>query len=179
MMRVCRNLLHPDGMLFCLVTALRRGSQYVAQGPGLYRSSDAGKTWSWINQSQPLLWPKDFALDPRDSRVVYLGAADAAGPQGGLYKTSDGGASWVRVAREGNDCFGATVHPRRPDWVYLCIAEDGSRAGLWLSKDGGHAWKPLKGIPFNNAQRIGFDPRDDAVVYVSTFGGSVWRGPAD
>jgi hypothetical protein len=33
-------------------------------------------------------------------------------------------------------------------------------------------------LPFANAQRVTFDPEDDSVIYVSTFGGSVWKGPA-
>src|SRR5262249_46306981 len=66
--RACRIILHPDGTLFCLVTALRKDREFVAEGPGLYRSADGGKSWEWINRSRPLLWPKDYDVDPRDSR---------------------------------------------------------------------------------------------------------------
>jgi photosystem II stability/assembly factor-like uncharacterized protein len=177
--RACRIILHSDGTLFCLVTALRKDRRYVAEGPGLYRSTDGARTWELINRSKPLLWPKDYDVDPRDSRVIYLGAADAGNDQGGLYKTIDGGASWTRVARKGGDCFGATVNPRKPDWVYLCIAEGDDEPGLWLSKDAGQTWRALDGMPFQNAQRVTFDPKDDSLIYVSTFGGSVWRGPAE
>jgi photosystem II stability/assembly factor-like uncharacterized protein len=177
--RVCRIMLHSDGTLFCLVTALRRNSRYLAAGPGLYRSSDGGRSWSWINRSHPLRWPKDFDLDPRDSRVIYMGAADAGNLDGGLYRTTDGGGSWIRVARKGPDCFGASVNPKNPESVYMCIAEGDGEPGLWLSKDKGTTWRAVEGMPFRNAQRVTFDPNDDAIIYVSTFGGSVWRGPAD
>ena len=181
-MRACRIILHPDGTLFCLVTALRGENghgQFLPQGPGLYRSKDAGNSWQWINRSQPLLWPKDYDVDPRDSRVVYLGAADAKNAEGGLYKTTDGGATWARVARKGTQCFGATINPHKPDWVYLCITESAPDSGLWLSKDAGKTWMALDGLPFRNAQRVTFDPQDDSLIYVSTFGGSVWKGPAE
>jgi len=178
-MRACRLILHPDGTLFCVVTALRKNDEFVAEGPGLYRSTDGAETWELITRSHPLLWPKDYDVDPRDSRVIYLGAADAEGNEGGLYKTTDGGATWTPIARKGRDCFGATINPRQPDWVYLCIAEGATDAGLWLSKDAGKTWTPLDGLPFRNAQRVTFDPRDSSVIYVCTFGGSVWRGPAD
>jgi photosystem II stability/assembly factor-like uncharacterized protein len=177
--RACRIIRHRDATLFCLVTALRKDGQFVAQGPGLYRSKDGGESWEWINQSQPLLWPKDYDVDPRDSRTVYLGASDADNAEGGLYRTTDGGANWSRVARKGTECFGATVHPRKPDWVYLCITESAPDAGLWLSKDAGKSWTALEGLPFKNAQRVTFDPKDDSVIYVSTFGASVWKGPAE
>ncbi len=178
-MRACRILRHRDGTLFCLVTALRKDGEFVAQGPGLYRSKDGAESWHWINQSKPLLWPKDFDVDPLDSQTVYLGASDAKNAEGGLYKTTDGGATWTRVARKGTECFGATVHPRKPNWVYLCITESAPDTGLWLSKDGGKNWTALEGLPFRNAQRVTFDPNDDSIIYVSTFGGSVWKGPAE
>jgi photosystem II stability/assembly factor-like uncharacterized protein len=158
---------------------LRKDGRFVSEGPGLYRSRDGGTTWEWINRSQPLLWPKDYDVDPRDSHVVYLGAADAGNSEGGLYKTTDGGATWTRIARKGRDCFGATIHPRKPDWVYLCIPEGGTVPGLWLSKDAGATWKALDGLPFRNAQRITFDPTEDSAIYVSTFGAGVWKGPAE
>jgi len=61
----------------------------------------------------------------------------------------------------------------------LCITESAPDAGLWLSKDAGQTWVAMEGLPFRNAQRVTFDPKDDSVIYVSTFGGSVWKGPAE
>ena len=177
--RACRLILHKDGTLFCLVTALMRDEQFVAEGPGLYRSRDGAESWECITESNPLLWPKDFDVDPRDSKVIYLGAADANNNQGGLYKTTDGGKAWKRIGREGPEAFGATVHPKRPDWVYMCLTEGAPGPGLWLSKDGGETWEPFWGIPFRNIQRVSFDPADPDTIYVCTFGGSVWKGPAE
>jgi photosystem II stability/assembly factor-like uncharacterized protein len=179
-MRACRLILHRDGTLFCLVTALVKDGKFQPEGPGLYRSKDGAESWQYLNASQPLLWPKDYDVDPRDSNVIYLGAADANRKQeGGLYKTSDGGVTWSRIAREGPETFGATVHPKRPDWVYMCLTESAPGPGLWLSKDTGKSWKPFRGIPFRNIQRVSFDDGDDSVIYVNTFGGSIWKGPAD
>jgi hypothetical protein len=59
----------------------------------------------------------------------------------------------------------------------LCEAAPGP--GLWLSKDGGETWKPFLGLPFRNILRVHFDPVDDAIIYVTTFGGGVFRGPAE
>ena len=179
-MRTCRLILHNDGTLFCLITALMEGDEFQPEGPGLYRSRDGAKTWEFLNSSQPLLWPKDFDVDPRDSNVIYLGAADAnESREGGLYKTTDGGLNWKRIARKAPHAFGATINPKRPDWVYMCLTWGAPGPGLWLSKDAGESWKPFQGLPFRNAQRVSFHPEDDSIIYVNTFGGSVWKGPAE
>ncbi len=177
--RVCRVALHPDGTLFALVTALRQNGRFTADGVGLYRSRDKGASWELVTRSKPLWWPKDFAVDPRDSRAIYVGAADAnREEQGGLYRTTDGGATWARLTRQGPEHFGAYLHPKRAGWIYATLTEGAPGAGLWLSKDNGTTWKPMAGLPFSNAQRVTFDPADPDTIYVTTFGGSVWKGPA-
>ena len=60
----------------------------------------------------------------------------------------------------------------------MTLTEGAPGPGLWLSQDDGRSWKPM-GLPFANAQRVCFDPADPSVIYVTTFGGSVWRGPAE
>ncbi len=177
--RVCRVFLHPDGTLFALVTALRQNGRFLPDGVGLYRSRDGAEHWTLVNQSQPLLWPKDFTVDPRDSRILYLSGCNANGQQtGGLYRSKDGGATWQRLAQKGPEHFGAYLHPKRPGWIYMTLTEGAPGAGLWLSRDDGATWQPMAGLPFSNAQRVTFDPSDPDHIYVTTFGGSVWRGPA-
>jgi photosystem II stability/assembly factor-like uncharacterized protein len=178
--RVCRVYLHPDGSLFALVTALRQGSRYVPAGVGLYRSKDGAQHWTLVNRSLPLLWPKGFTVDAHDSRTLYLSATDAGEQQqGGLYRSRDGGETWRKLARQGPEHFGAFLHPKHPGWIYMTLTEGAPDAGLWLSRDDGATWKPLTGLPFGNAQRVTFDPKDPNRIYVTTFGGSVWRGPAE
>jgi hypothetical protein len=61
----------------------------------------------------------------------------------------------------------------------MCLTESAPGPGCWLSKDAGRSWKPFLGIPFRNIQRVSFDPAIDSLIYVNTFGGSIWKGPAD
>jgi photosystem II stability/assembly factor-like uncharacterized protein len=176
--RVTRVQLHEDGTLFALVTARRVDGEFRPEGVGLYRSGDRGESWRCLTTGQPFLWPKDFTVDPKSSRVIYLGNADAGRERtGGLYRTTDGGRTWKRLAREGREHFGAYLHPRRKGWIYMTLTEGAPGAGLWLSRDGGRSFKPITALPFRNIQRVFFLPDEPDRMYVTTFGGSVWRGP--
>jgi hypothetical protein len=178
-LRVCRVQLHPAGTLFALVTAKVKGRQFQPAGVGLYRSANGGDQWQCISSSATALWPKDFTLDLADSRTIYLSLCDANGRQSaGLYRTSDGGANWNRLARLGPEHFSAALDPRRRGWIYATLCEDAPSYGLYLSQDNGKSFRPVEGLPFDNAMRVAFDPADAGRIYVTTFGGSVWRGPA-
>ncbi|MBI5385909.1 MAG: hypothetical protein HZA90_14620 [Verrucomicrobia bacterium] len=179
-MRVYRVILHADGTLFAVICAKRptSGQPLMSEGVGLYRSKDGAESWEKINASQPLLYPKDFSVDPRNSRRILLGAADAGrGDQsGGLYLTEDGGQTWRRIGRQGPQTFGGYFHPKREGWLYMTLTEGAPGAGLWLSRDAGQNWQAFDELPFSNIQRVEFDPGDETRLRVTTFGGSVWRG---
>ncbi len=178
-MRVYRVVLHQDGTLFALITAKRRDRTFLPGAPGLYCSQDGGESWQSITSSPGLLWPKDFSVHPERSDVIFLGAADAwEERQGGLYRTTDGGATWKRVARKSREHFGAYFHPQKDGWVYMTLTEGAPGPSLWLSTDSGDTWRPIESFPFSNTQRVAFDLADPDTIYVTTFGGSVFRGPA-
>ena len=175
--RVCRLQLHPDGTLFVVVTGSKSKGRWAA-GAGIYRSKDGATSWQKFNLSQEFAWPKDITIDPLDSRILYVGACDANGQeQAGLWRTRDGGTTWTQLLRKGSEHFGAYLHPKHPRWIYATLTEGPPDAGLWLSQDDGATWKAMN-LPFSNAQRVAFDPTDDSTIYVSTFGGGVWKGPA-
>ncbi|NLY00318.1 MAG: hypothetical protein GXY83_29830 [Rhodopirellula sp.] len=129
--------------------------------------------------SEADVYPKDFSVHPKDSRVILVGACDSSGEDqsGGLYRTSDGGQTWERIGRQGRQTFGGYFHPKFDGSIHMTLTEGAPGAGLWLPRDNGQTWEQFDGLPFSNIQRVVFDPRDDAVMYVTTFGGSVWRGP--
>jgi photosystem II stability/assembly factor-like uncharacterized protein len=178
--RVDQVYLHPDGTLFALVTAMRKNGRFQQDGVGLYRSTNGADHWELVNASKPLFWPKTFTVDPKHSKILYLSACNANDEdQCGLYRSIDGGMSWTLIGREGPEHFGAFLSPVHAGWIYMTLTEDAPGAGLWLSKDNGTTWKPLLGLPFSNVQRIAFDPSDAGRIYATTFGGSVWTGPAE
>lgn len=177
--RAIRVALHADGTLFALVTALREGGKFVAEGPGLYRSRDGGERWELVNVSQPLKWPKDFAVDPKDSSHLLIAAANAGDQNGGLYQSRDGGTSWARILQKGPQHFSASFNPHHAGWIYATLCEGAPGPALWLSKDSGAMWAPFTGLPHRNAQRVAFDPANPKIIYLTTFGASVLRGPAE
>ena len=114
-----------------------------------------------------------IATDPTDSNTLYIGAA-----AGGLWKTTDHGASWRCVT----DTFGSlsigcvTIDPIHPDTIYIGLGECNQSAdsypgdGLWKSTDGGNSWNYLG---FGSAQYIAkilIDPRNDQQLFIAVPG---------
>ena len=79
---------------------------------------------------------------------------------------------------QGPEHFGGYFHPTHPGWIYLTLTEDAKESGLYLSQDDGKTWKPFSQIPFANIQRVCFDPDDPEHIYLTTFGYSVIKAPA-
>jgi photosystem II stability/assembly factor-like uncharacterized protein len=151
----------------------------MKEGVGLYRSQDGAETWEKVNHSQPFLYPKDVSVHPDNSQWILLGTCDSGGQDrsGGLYQTTDGGRTWQRIGREGRQTFGGYFHPDHEGWIYMTLTEGAPGAGLWLTKDRGATWQAFDELPFSNIQRVTFDPLTQDQIIVTTFGGSVWRGP--
>jgi hypothetical protein len=181
-MRVSRMFLHKNGTLFAMICAKRAALRkpLMSEGVGLYRSKNGAETWEKVNASQLFLYPKDFTVHPENSNIILMGVCDAGrGDQsGGLYRTQNGGRTWKRIGRQGRQTFGGYFHPKHDGWIYMTLTEGAPGAGLWFSQDNGQTWKEFKDLPFSNIQRVTFDPSNDNLIYITTFGGSVWRGPA-
>ena len=181
-MRCCKVVCHAGGTLFCLVTAKRMpDGSFTGDGPGLYRSRDRGETWTPVTASLPLHWPKDFSVHPKDPDTVLLGAAGVGRHrnEAGLYRTTDGGRTWTKLLQKGPEHFGGYWHPTRPGWLYATLTEGARESGLYLSTDDGATWRPFLRLPFANIQRVHRCPTGPGTIILTTFGGSVYRGPAE
>jgi photosystem II stability/assembly factor-like uncharacterized protein len=136
----------------------------LAVGDGIYRSTDAGKTWTHLGLREGQGIPS-LAVDPRDSNRVFaavLGHPYGPNEERGIYLSTDGGQKWEKVLSQGSDLGGSDVEidPANPDVVYAALWalrlgpwEDqnqyvGAGGGIFKSTDGGKTWHPLaKGLP--------------------------------
>ena len=168
-----------------LGTGENNGQRSVPYGNGVWRSRDAGASFEHMGLDESEHIGK-IALDPRDSQTVWVAAQGPlwrAGGDRGLYKTTDGGATWEHVLRISDDTGVSDVvlDPRNPDIVYasawqrrrhtgLQIA-GGPEGGIHKSEDGGATWRQLsKGLPSPDRSDIGriglaISPHDPDVVY--------------
>lgn len=172
---------------------------------GLFRSTDGGLTWKRVLYINPTTGSSDVCFDAGDPNVVYAGMYDylrqpwhfrSGGPGSGLYRSSDGGETWVKLTDPAlrNGLPGAKLIGRigvsasrsNPSVVYAMIEaqEDGV---VWRSGDHGQHWKMVNANrmvnnrPFYYTQ-IRVDPNDENRVYsmagnmwVSTDGGKNFR----
>ncbi len=187
-------------------TGEHNSQRSVGYGDGVYKSTDGGRTWT--NTGLKLSGNIGrIAIDPKNPAVVYVAAQGplwSGGGERGVYKTTDGGATWVQVLKGDNDWTGANeVHldPRNPDVVYASLwqrfrrqwgfIDGGPGSGLHKSVDGGKTWKKLSsGLPTEELGKIGLavSPADPSTIYAiieaanraggvfrSTDAGSSWR----
>jgi photosystem II stability/assembly factor-like uncharacterized protein len=167
---------HADGTLFCLITARRapiqgNSNNYPDRG-GLFKSTDKAETWTNISAGL-LWWPVKFDVHPTDRRIIYIAAMPSThGPEGGAYRTVDGGAHWERLALPATDpyAFAPVIDPANPSTVY--VVTEGW--GIFVSDNGGDTFREFTGIPFWGARHITFD-RNGQRMYVSTGGGGVFK----
>jgi photosystem II stability/assembly factor-like uncharacterized protein len=136
----------------------------LALGDGVYKSTDAGKTWTHLGLRNTQGIPA-LAVDPRDSNRVFaaaLGHPYGANEERGVYLSTDGGQNWQKVLSKDANVGGSDVEidPANPDTVYASLWEvrlgpwedgnqySGTGGGLFKSTDGGKTWRPLtNGLP--------------------------------
>lgn len=135
----------------------------AAGNAGVGKSIDSGATWQSVSSGLPSNFVTDLAIDPKTPTTLY-----AASASGGLYKTTNGGASWI-VAN-----FGLTspiaIDPTTPANVY---ARGINNDGLFKSIDRGTTWNSINnGLvnPFISA--IVVSPTNSSIVYVGNSSGS-------
>ena len=136
----------------------------IMQGDGVYKSTDAGETWTHLGlaSSQNIARVRVHPTDCNTAWVAAFGQHSAPNPERGIYKTTDGGDSWDLTLFKSDKAGGVdlAVDPNNPDILFAGIWEafrlswgmssGGPESGLWRSDDGGETWTDIsraEGLP--------------------------------
>jgi photosystem II stability/assembly factor-like uncharacterized protein len=133
----------------------------IAQGDGMYKSTDGGKSWTHIGLADSQQIGR-ILVHPENPDLVYvaaLGHPYGPNPERGVYRSKDGGKSWQKVLGKDDDtgAIDLAFEPGRPEVLYAALWQtrrtpwevyppsNGPGSGLYKSTDGGDTWMPLAG----------------------------------
>ncbi|HSR38521.1 MAG TPA: hypothetical protein VLL95_06360, partial [Phnomibacter sp.] len=134
----------------------------TSYGDGVYKSTDAGKTWKHVGlkETQQISW---IRIHPSNPDIVYVaaqGALHGPNPDRGVFKSTDGGATWKKVlyVNDNTGCADLDIDVSNPRILYAAmwdhqrlpweVRSGGPGCGLYKSTDGGDTWNKLEnGIP--------------------------------
>ncbi|HXI74693.1 MAG TPA: sialidase family protein, partial [Pyrinomonadaceae bacterium] len=140
----------------------------LSVGDGIYKSTDAGKTWTHLGLRDGQQIPQ-IAVDPRDANRIIVAVAGhpyAANSERGIFRSTDGGKTFEKVLYKDENVGGADVifDPTNPDVAYAALWEarqgpwenaawNGTGGGVYKSTDNGKTWRQLSGgLPENIIQ---------------------------
>jgi hypothetical protein len=173
-----RLALSPAGQLYLVVARRSENGKIGDEGDGaLYVSNDGADHWTTVTLPAGTNGPTGLLIDPSDSNRLYLsawGVYDADGDSGGgIFLSADGGRTWQTTFSEGQHVYDITLD-QRTGTLYAC----GFDQAAWRSADRGKTWTRIQGFNFKWGHRVIPDPASPDRIYVTTFGGGVWHGPA-
>lgn len=157
--------LSKDGNTIYMGTGEANNQRTSYAGTGMFKSTDAGKTWQFIGLPESHHIAR-VVIDPKDENTVYVAAMGhlySENPERGLYKTTDGGKTWQLVLQkdEWTGCTDIQVDPKNSKIVVASMYERSRRAWNFLeagegsasyrTEDGGKTWTQIKTLPSGEA----------------------------
>ncbi len=153
---------------------------YVAVGSGgVWKTENAGVTWTPVFDDQTSYSFGCVAIDPRDPEVVWVGTGENVGGRhvgygDGIYRSDDGGRTWVRKGLEKSEHISKIlIHPEDSGTLWVAaqgpLWSPGGERGVFLTTDGGATWQRVLGDDkWVGATDLAIDPRDPDRLYAAT-----------
>ena len=143
---------------------------------GVWKTTDAGRTWLPIFDDQPVASIGALAVAPSAPDVIYVGSGestlrDSVGFGNGVYKSTDAGSTWTHLGLDDTQHIGKiAIDPKNPDVVFVAaighLYAANPERGVFRSKDGGRTWQKVLYKDENvGAVDVVIDPTDSRVVY--------------
>ncbi|MHC4078611.1 MAG: WD40/YVTN/BNR-like repeat-containing protein, partial [Planctomycetota bacterium] len=142
------------------------------RGGEIYRSEDAGKTWTKVNESKvggrPGYYYGQIRVDPQDDQRVYCLSVP-------VYASSDGGKTWTTTFGRGLhvDHHAMWIDPKNPNHILL-----GNDGGLGITYDRGKSWDHHNHLSLGQFYAVGVDMRDPYWIYGGTQDNGTWGIPS-
>jgi photosystem II stability/assembly factor-like uncharacterized protein len=177
--RITRN--NKSGEIFLVICRRSDNGSYGDENDGaVYRSDNGGESWKRMILPEGTNGPMSIELDPDNPERMILSAWGRVSPGqftpdsgGGIFLSADDGKTWRQTLATDQHIHDITIDTRNNSW-YAC----GFNGSAYRSDDRGETWNRLKGYNFKWGKRVEPDPDDPEKIYVITFGGGVWHGPA-
>jgi len=145
---------------------------------GLWKSTNAGRTWAPLFDGQPVASIGAIGVAPSNPNVLYVGTGeadmrDSISFGNGMYKSTDAGHTWKHIGLENTRQIARVlVDPRNPGIVFVAALGHAygpsPDRGVYRSRDGGATWqKVLSRGDAAGAVDIAFDPRNSKVIYAT------------
>lgn len=190
------TIFQPNPDILWVGTGERANRQSASWGDGIYKSTDAGKTWTNVGLRDSRHIGR-IATHPSNPDIVWVAAMGnlfAPNKERGLFKTTDGGKTWRNTlyVDEDTGVVDVAVDPGDPSIVYAASHQrrrtaygfhgGGPGAALWKSTDGGETFRKLtNGLPPGEYGRIGISiyRKDPKIVYVCIEQGSGYNASTE
>lgn len=147
---------------------------------GIFKSTNAGTSWTPIFDKEDVPTIGDLAIAPSDPSILYVGTGEANNRQssswgGGMYKSVDAGKTWQKIGlAETHHIARIVVHPTDPNTVYVAalgkLWGPNPERGVYKTTDGGKTWNlVLKVNEDTGATDIAIDPESPGILYAAMY----------